>query len=351
MFGRKKEYSDPSVKDYFDRLDESSGSDSESFVSSLETVKASELASDDGEEEKKKKKRGSGLFGLNKVSLILFLVFGSVFLYCCFQIVKTLVQYISSDDFYEGIANDFALALGEADKVSVFDLIRDNPADPMQSFAEIKTSGARIYDPSLARPAAKYSARFLSVLVQIDSYRTKNPDVYGFINIDSTKIRYIPLVQTDNNEYYLNHDVDGNSRNSGALFVDYRNSREIEKNRNVIIYGHNMENGGMFHGLLNYLNESFFNEKDIVIYTSDGIYTFTVFSIYPTYADSDYFRTFFYSNQDFIEFCEREEENSIFHKSGISFDGNSVILTLSTCITGMENGRYAIHAILTRVEH
>ena len=350
MFGRKKEYSDPSVKDYFDRLEESSGSDSESFVSSLDTVKASELAPENADVGKKKKRR-TGLFGSNTVSLVLFIIFGCIFVYCCWQIAKTVVQYISSDDFYEGIADDFAEALGEADKVSVSDLGRVDSSDPMQSFSEIRTSGARIYDPSLVRPAARYSARFLSVLVQIDSYRSKNPDVYGFINIDSTKIRYIPLVQTDNNDFYLNHDVDGNSRNSGALFVDFRNSRELENNRNIVTYGHNMENGGMFHGLLNYLNESFFSEKDIVIYTSDGIYTFTVFSIYPTYSDSDYFRTFFYSDNDFLEFCRREEENSIFHKSGISFESDSIILTLSTCITGLENGRYAIHALLTRVEH
>jgi len=351
LFFKKKEYSDSSVKEYFGELDDRTSDGSKMLRDSLDDLKPSDLLeNDDGTADEKaaQKKRRRNASSL--VSGIMAAVFGAVFLYCAYQLVLIAVQYVKSDNFYGGIADSVAQALGDADKVSVSKLEREEPASAMQSFSAIREEGVKIYDPAdVSR--TRYSARFLSALVQIESYRSKNEDIFGFINVDSTKIRYYPLVQAKDNDYYLTHDVDKNNRNSGAIFVDYRNDRVLSNNRNTVIYGHNMENGGMFHGLLNYMNESFFNDVDIVIYTAEGIYTYTVFSIYPTVASADYFRTSFYSDRDFIDFCLKEEENSIFHKSGIEFGPDSVILTLSTCITGLENGRYAIHAVLTCIDH
>ncbi len=350
MLFRKKEYSDPSVNEYFGGLEGRSSDESKALRDSLDDISPSDLVSDGGEADRKAAKEKRRRSVSSVVSGFLACVFGAVFLYCAYQIVIIVIQYVQSDDFYGDIANSFAEALGDVDKVYVNALEKEEPASAMQSFSAIREEGVKIYDPSEVQ-RTRYSARYLSALVQIESFRETNRDIFGFINVDSTKIRYYPLVQADDNDYYLNHDVNRNNRNSGAIFLDYRNDTVLTNNRNSVIYGHNIENGGMFHGLLNYLNESFFNEEDIIIYTSEGIYTFTVFSIYPTLATGDYFRTSFYSDEDFLDFCRKEEENSIFHKSGIEFSPDSVILTLSTCITGVERGRYAIHAILTRTDH
>jgi len=167
--------------------------------------------------------------------------------------------------------------------------------------------------------------------------------------VAGTRVDY-PLVQSDDNDYYLYHSFTGDALKAGAIFVDFRNSRTLLYNRNTVIYGHNMESGAMFHSLINYKDESFFRSKQIVISTFDGIYTFEVFSFYETKADIDYFRTWFQNDDDFVNFCTEEEKNSMYHKDGITFDGNSVIITLSTCITGVTDGRYCLHAILVDIE-
>lgn len=45
-----------------------------------------------------------------------------------------------------------------------------------------------------------------------------NPDVIGWIRVNDTNINY-PLVQTDNDDTYMNTDAEGNYSLSGAIFT------------------------------------------------------------------------------------------------------------------------------------
>ncbi len=348
MRPKKNEYGDPSVGDYFDEIRDGAGGASDEFVKSLDTISAEELKGESsGHNSGRKKKNRSGALIASRLLLV---VSVSVLVFCLYKIGVAVKGYIEANDTYDFIADEFLDAVGGADHVYVENLLSSVTEDPMNDFSEIAVNGAKQYTPGDTQKK-QYSNRFLSIRSQIDRRIATNPDTFGYIYVDSTRIKYYPVVQANDNSFYLKHDADKNPQSSGAIFVDYRNNRVVEKNRNLVIYGHNMESGAMFHGLLNYLNEQFFMEKDIMLYTLDGIYTFTVFSVYQTKATGDYFRVHFYGNDDFISFCVREEQNSMFHKPGIEFTKDSVILTLSTCINGVEDGRYAIHGLLTKVEY
>lgn len=71
-----------------------------------------------------------------------------------------------------------------------------------------------------------------------------NPDVLGWLNIYGTNIDY-PLVQTTDNDTYLNKNAKKEDSVTGALFLDYRSSPNFD-DFNTIIHGHHMENGVMF---------------------------------------------------------------------------------------------------------
>ena len=91
-------------------------------------------------------------------------------------------------------------------------------------------------------------------------------------------------------------------------------------------------------------------ENKIEIYTLDGLYIFEVFSAYATNKYDNYFRTGFSSDAEFVQFCYDREAMSYYHRENISFSPDDLVITLSTCILGNDDGRYAIHAKLIKVE-
>ena len=63
-----------------------------------------------------------------------------------------------------------------------------------------------------------------------------NPDIVGWIYIEGTKINY-PVVQAENNRYYMSRLFDGSYNASGCIFLDCRSSSDFS-DRHSIIYGH-----------------------------------------------------------------------------------------------------------------
>lgn len=80
-------------------------------------------------------------------------------------------------------------------------------------------------------------------------------NVIGWIEIFDTSISY-PIVKTNDNKSYLNKNYLGEYSVSGSIFMDYRN--DITDNY-IIIYGHNLKNGGMFSDIRNYNDKEYFD--------------------------------------------------------------------------------------------
>ena len=77
--------------------------------------------------------------------------------------------------------------------------------------------------------------------------------------MNSSNINY-PVVQTNNNDFYLNHSYNKSYNEAGWVFMDYRNNNIM--NKNTIIYAHSRVDGSMFHTLRNTLDEKWFNNRD-----------------------------------------------------------------------------------------
>ena len=172
------------------------------------------------------------------------------------------------------------------------------------------------------------------------------PDVYGWIDVPGTSIDYIIMQAADNN-YYLYREYNGSETRYGSIFADWRCSRTALNNRNLVLYGHNMNTARiMFAPLLDFaVDEEAFQNQVINIITPKGLYTYELFSVYDTNSSYNYIQTKFKSDDDFLEFCERCKKKSIFKKD-ITFDKNSKILTLSTCTVRGDDMRWAFHAKL-----
>ena len=177
-----------------------------------------------------------------------------------------------------------------------------------------------------------------------------NSDVYGWLKVNNTNIDY-PVVKTDNNKYYLKHNLYKEKDKNGWIFMDYRNSVTSELSKHTIIYGHNMYYSGVMFGTLHKAyQKSWYTKKENQIITFNTLYNsmnFEIFSIYKIQKTSDYLITQFNNNNEFLEFTDMLKNRSV-HDFNININENDKILTLSTC-TG-NNSRLVVHAKLIMEE-
>ena len=184
--------------------------------------------------------------------------------------------------------------------------------------------------------------------IKFDELRQTNPDVVAWITVDSTNINY-PITQTNDNDYYLGHDIMGNSKISGWTFMDYRNSSSMT-DQNTIFYGHNLFNKTAFGSISNMFTDNWFKNSNhiIVVRTDAGKFTYQVFSVYYIDPEVYYLQNNFYSNSDYATFLNTLRDRSQYN-FGIGLDVGDKIITLSTC-TDDNTGRKVVHAKLMSSE-
>jgi sortase B len=182
-----------------------------------------------------------------------------------------------------------------------------------------------------------------------DKYKAvleKMPDVVGKVKIEDTNIDYL-AVQADNNDYYLKKDYDGQESKSGSIFLDFNsNVKQIKENLkgNIVLYGHNMKSGTMFHNLRYYKNEKYLNEHKIIEFDtlSDDL-KWEVFSVYVDSGNCIGNDTVFDGEEGYKEFLT-EIKNKSLVETDVSLDNTSCILSLITCDYSTDDGRLFIHA-------
>lgn len=191
-----------------------------------------------------------------------------------------------------------------------------------------------------------YYIKFPLIDVDITELKEKNSDTVGWINVNNTNINY-PFVQTKDNSYYLNHSFDKRYNEAGWVFLDYRNSKNIN-NKNTILYAHSRLDKTMFGSLSKVLKSSWYNNKDnhIIRLSTDTENTlWQIFSVYKIPEESYYITTNFNNNEEYNKFLNTIKQRSI-HNFNTNLDTNDKILTLSTCYSDTE--RTVVHAKLIK---
>jgi len=175
----------------------------------------------------------------------------------------------------------------------------------------------------------------------LDALRKVNKDVLGWIHIPGSKIDY-PILQGEDNEYYLKRTWKGHRNPVGSIFLESMNSPDFT-DWNTIIYGHNMSDGSMFAPLHRFKRQEYWETHPYVyIVTDAGVLRYEVFSSYNAKVGSKTYGLSFRQMETREEFIAMALEKSQID-TGIVPEVTDQIITLSTC-SGGEETRRVVHA-------
>ena len=190
------------------------------------------------------------------------------------------------------------------------------------------------------------------IFIGFESLIEQNDHIKGWIKIDGTEINN-PVYQVNNNDYYIDHDMNRQSSRYGALFIDKdsRIGRE-ENSQNVIIYGHHMRDGSMFAGLKNYTDLSFYKKHSVIDFIS--LYREGKYKIFSVFITNDllehdngyrfnYRPSTFADEEEFLDFIHQVKQRSIID-TGVEVLEDDEIITLSTCTYEFDDARLVVMA-------
>lgn len=182
--------------------------------------------------------------------------------------------------------------------------------------------------------------------INFEELKQKNSDTVAWLKVENTNIEF-PIVQANNNSYYLIHNFDKKYNVAGWIFADYKNKLD-GTDRNIVVYGHNMRNNSMFGSLKDVITEEWYNNEEnkyITFVTENDYQTYQVFSVYQIKTEDYYIQTEFKSNE-FTEFIDTITKRSK-KDFGINVSKEDTILTLSTC---SNNNKYRVVLHSVRVK-
>ncbi len=202
-----------------------------------------------------------------------------------------------------------------------------------------------------------YDNRFLvtqdthnkKVLSQYAALHAQNPDFFGWIRIEGTKVNYPVMFSPQEPERYLHKDFYGNYAKYGVPFVD--GVTDVEHSRNLLIHGHNARSGILFGDLDKFLKKSFWEEHRYIHF--DTLYEERVYEIVAvgkTSIQKEVSNTFPYHDyaniwdtESLSQYLEYAGRTAVFSMPNVMNKDNE-ILTLSTCAYHQKNGRLLIVA-------
>ena len=181
-------------------------------------------------------------------------------------------------------------------------------------------------------------------------------NVKGFIEIPSCGI-YLPVVQGTDNDYYLTHTYDDRKNKAGAIFIDYRCTvTEEYTSPNVVLYGHNQEDGTMFGNLKYFKNNvDFYRHSPIFSFSTEySVNDYVIFGYFVTNVHKtqdakgevfhyhDYIETLKSETTFYWYMNEVNERNQIISPVDVVYGDE--LMVLSTCSNEYSDSRFVVLA-------
>lgn len=266
---------------------------------------------------------------------IMMVIMGAIFLFSSVKVLRYHLERRAGEDYVESLAELAVVQYTQPpeSQVPTSPVVEDTP----EAITETATAEAteEVGEEATAEPAAP-----APLYVDFDALQAQNPDIIAWIYCQDSPINY-PVVQAEDNEYYLHRLPDGSENSGGTLFMDYRNASDMS-DWNSVIYGHNMKDDSMFGTLPDYKTQSYFESHgELYLFTQERNYVIRVLAGFVTSADSDVYNEFCPTDEEMAELMSKWMDESDFVCEDYSGTPERII-TLSTCSYEYDDARYVI---------
>lgn len=265
------------------------------------------------------------------------------------MLLKSVVEYRNAEEEYSGISTSY---VSENTTEETAQQETEEKTEEVQK--DTQTGGISNMISEAGNAPAEEEKKELkrnynrsdypNITVDFEGLKAINPDLVCWIYLGGADINY-PVVQGEDNEFYLHNTFEMKKNSAGCVFMDYEVDPELSS-WNTFIYGHNMKNGTMFGHLKNYINnpKTYDNDKYIYIFRPEGIYRYEIFSYYLDPTDSK----MYYTCDNYKEYRAylREATNKSVRECEAKANPEENIVTLVTCSgAGSYKQRFFVHGI------
>lgn len=248
----------------------------------------------------------------NRVYSVLFLACIAIFLFSLGKLVGILLDYKDVSDFYDAAAEEFTLP-----QIEVPEIEENKP------------------------PVEVDFHKLLSI----------NEDIIGWIYMDDTVVNY-PILQGDDNFYYLNRSYYKKYLVAGSIYLDTGNDRQLG-DKHSVIYGHNMKNHTMFGDMDDFMKAKYLKKHPYVdILLPDGTWLrYEIFSVYRAGVEDGTYDVPLNEKKELPAFLKVAKEKNMYKdQSDLSLPkvtSRDRVLTLSTCTEdSSDTERFVVTAVL-----
>ena len=254
-----------------------------------------------------------------------------IFLFCAATVFTVMRQYQTGDALYGDAADRFmGYKVGEGDVITM------DGVSP-------------IYDPTGAnKPVVPQNTVRLADPAPIDvdfaELARETDDCIGWLYCPDTVINY-PVMQGENDDYYLHRSYDGAYSVFGSIFAESKNRPDF-MDPNTIVYGHHMRNGSMFATLDRWASQYYYENHPVMwLLTPTQDYEVVLVAGYTTSATSDTYQLYPENNELFHAYLDSALAKSDFETEA-KVDYNARYVVLSTCAYVFDNARYVLFGML-----
>lgn len=279
---------------------------------------------------------------MSKVRIVVIVIASIVILVSGFMLLKTASDYKKAESEYDELTSYTSVASDSDDSTSSV-----IPSGGLGGALSASNNGDLIEEEKeLTRNYNRED--FPDIEVDFEGLTAVNKSFVCWLYAEGADINY-PVVQCNDNDFYLHHTFEMKKNSAGCVFMDYEVDPMLTS-WNTFIYGHNMKNGTMFGHLKNYINNSSTYDKYpyVYIFRPEGIYRYEIFSYYLDSTDSK----MYYTCDNFKEYRAylREATAKSVKECSAKATPDQNILTLVTCSgSGSNKQRFFVHSIFKDV--
>lgn len=209
--------------------------------------------------------------------------------------------------------------------------VNDEPELPTE---EIQSTEKLMSESSVKKQRIKKKKDQLQFEVNWEELEEINKDIIGWVYFTGLPQISYPILQAEDNAYYVNrtYDLSSDTSKAGSIFMDYRMASDFSSPYSII-YGHNVRDGSMLSDLVQLKDQILYDEEPYFwILTPKGNYRYQIFSIFQCHRSADVFqRSFDCWGEDFSKWqSELKLRNSM--QGDVKLKEYGHVVVFSTCV-------------------